>query len=158
MVNPQLARRPTEGATTEQMYMQVIDRLPAIGAGVDDGAEAVRQPELFGHFAGDDKEMSQQRGIIILRVRQRANRSLGNDQDVRWGLSVKVTKGECQFVFVDNVRRDLSINDLLKNRHPTERPEAGNGWQHEATQGRYKVARVIASDGITPLPVPATNR
>ena len=115
--------------------MQVIDRLPAVGAGVDDGAEAVRQPELFGHDPGDNKEMPQQRGITIRRVGQRSNRSLGNDQDVRGGLSVKVTKGECQFVFVDNVRRNLSINDLLKNRHPTERPEAGNGRQPRGDSG-----------------------
>ena len=47
------------------MHMQVIDRLPAIGAGVDDGSEAVRQTELLGHLAGDDQEMSQQRGITI---------------------------------------------------------------------------------------------
>lgn len=108
------------------MNVQVIDRLSAIGAGVDDGPEAVRQAELLGNLTGDDKEMSQQRGITIRRVGQRSNRLLGDNQDVRGGLSVQVTKSECQFVFVDNVRRDLSINDLLKNRHPTERPEAGN--------------------------------
>ena len=139
------------------MNVKVIDRLSAIGAGVDDGSEAVRQTKLFSHLAGNDEEMSQQGGITIRRVRQRPNPSLRDDQNVRGSLGVQVTKSECQFVFVDNVRRDLSINDLLKNRHPTERPEARARGNREVTPSRSGVVQGAGSDGITALPVAATN-
>ena len=109
------------------MDMQVIDRLATIRAGVDNGPEAVGQTELFGDFAGDDEQVSQEDGVSIGRIGQGTNGTLGDDQNVRGGLRVKVTKRERLFVFVDDVGRDLSIYDLLENGHQRRGLRQGRG-------------------------------
>src|SRR5580704_6963589 len=86
------AGRPLHRATAEQVQMQVIDRLPAVAATVDDDTIAVGQTKLGSQLLRDEQQVPEQRGVWLLSIRQGRDFAFGDDQDVRGRLRVDVTK------------------------------------------------------------------
>ena len=56
---PELAGRPGQRSATQHMNMQVIDRLSAICACVDDRSIAVDQTELVSEQVSGDEQVSE---------------------------------------------------------------------------------------------------
>ena len=76
---------------------------------------------------------------------------------MRGGLCVKVTKRERLLVFIHDVGRDLSINDLLKNRHLRSGLRRGRGVSGRQLCTDEVAVHGLVSDGITPLAMAATK-
>lgn len=92
--------------------------LTAIRAIVDDEAiTRLRQSTLSGDSARREQKMSEQRGILLLRLRDARDGFLGDDQDVRGRLRMDVAEGDCLSVLVNDIRGDLPRDDLLEEGH-----------------------------------------
>src|SRR5580700_2145794 len=59
------AGRPFHRATAKQVQMQVIDRLPAVPAAVDDDTIAVGQAKLGSQLLRDEQQISEQRSVWL---------------------------------------------------------------------------------------------
>jgi hypothetical protein len=55
--------------------------------------------------------------IVFCQFVQRSNGLFRNQQDMHRGLRIYVAKSEAMTVFVDNVGRDLTLNNFQENRH-----------------------------------------
>ena len=97
--------------------MQMFNRLTAVGAAVVDDAIAVGQPQFSRQFRNDGKNVRHQKGVVCGDVVGRRNAHFGNNQNVNRRLRIHVAKRQTHFVFVDDVRRDLSRNNLFENVH-----------------------------------------
>ena len=95
--------------------MQVIDRLPAIAAAIDDDAVATVELELFGQIADHQPHVSDQILILIGERGDRLDRALGDDQNMRGRLAGDVVKGEALVIFKDDLGRDFFVDDPLKD-------------------------------------------
>ena len=63
-----LARRPSHGAPTEQMDVNVIDRLSAVFPCIDHGAKTLRQTPGTSDFSGYPMKMANERAVLLARV------------------------------------------------------------------------------------------
>lgn len=96
--------------------MEVIDRLPSIGSAIHDNSVASLGNPQFPRDALDGQpQVSQQSRIFLLELLQGHNGFLGDDQDMDRGLRRHVMKGQADFVFVDNIRRNFLANDFGKD-------------------------------------------
>ena len=111
-------RRPMECSAAEEVNVQVIDRLAAVSAAVDDGAISVRQTELLGHFLRRQQQVAEQGLIVRLSSSEVGNLLLGDHQHMRRSLRRDVVKRQTQLVFMDDLGWDFFVDDPLKDgRH-----------------------------------------
>jgi hypothetical protein len=95
--------------------MEMIDRLAAVSAIVDDDAVAAAQVQLFGQVADHQQQVRQQVGILIADRLERGDLFFGNDEDVRGCLRRHVVEGEAAIVFVDDFGRNFFVDDPLED-------------------------------------------
>src|SRR5688572_11168971 len=106
--------RPHHLASTEEVQMDMEDRLPGVLAVVEHEAVAARQPLLFCKLTCNVDQVSDQRLVRLLHVLDPIDRLLGNDQDVRRSLRIDVAEREAAIILVDDLGRDLAIDDLAE--------------------------------------------
>lgn len=91
------------------MYVQMEDRLPGIGAGVNHQTKTL-QPLLRGHFLGRIEEMGM---VARLGDLGHAGDFLArHDQDVDRSLGFNIPKRDAVVVFINDITRDLPIDNL----------------------------------------------
>ncbi len=97
--------------------MKVVHRLASISAAIDDCSIAIGQLQLNSELAGDTQKMSEQWCILVIRISQRGDFFLRDDQDMSWCLTIDIPKRETLFVLEQDFSGDLTINDAFENRH-----------------------------------------
>jgi len=94
--------------------MQMIYRLSAIIARIDDDAVAFGQPLFPGEIRRNPQQMPQQRGMLLACLGQRNKMLARRNQQVHWRLGMNIREGITPVVLVLRRRRNASINDLAK--------------------------------------------
>lgn len=99
--------------------MDMMDGLTMIGAAIHVQLTAV-EGELIDEFSCDIPQSSDS-GLVgvylaeCVRGMKIGDKVLWDDQDVYWCLGIDVADRDIVVVLIDNICRDLSINDFLKN-------------------------------------------
>ncbi len=106
---------PCKSSAGEDVNVQMEDTLPSVFPRVDDGAIAVADAQLFGHFRHGHQQMPDQRGIFRRQVVERFNRLSGYQQHMNWCLRADIPKRQTVFVFVDDVGRNFAIDNLSED-------------------------------------------
>jgi len=99
---------------TQQMQVQVIDRLPAVRAGVHHyavaGLESLRPRQL----RRDRHQVPKHRRVRFGRVRHRGHMLLGDNQQVLGRLRMNIDEGERVLILVQTLRRNRSGDDTTE--------------------------------------------
>jgi hypothetical protein len=100
------------------MKVQVRHFLTAGLATINDHVVAVAQAFVGGDLRQSDDAVTDDRSVLVGEMRQGDNLFLGDYQYVNRSLGVDVPKGQTDFVFVNDVSRDFTVDDFLKDgRH-----------------------------------------
>jgi hypothetical protein len=102
------------GAAAEQVEVEVVDGLAAVGAGVEDEAVAVVEAVGAGELAGGKQEMAEEFVVRCSSAREGSDVLFGDKEDVRWGLRMDVREGEDGVVFVETLGGDDAGDDLAE--------------------------------------------
>jgi hypothetical protein len=111
-----LSRGPFELAAGEEVEMEVVDGLAAVAAGIDDDAVSVGEFQFAGQIADHQVDVADEVGIVVGQIGQRRDLFFGDHQHVGWGLWRDVVERQAAIVFVEDVGRDLFVDDLLEYR------------------------------------------
>lgn len=100
--------------------MQMKDRLPGFGSGVDDGAEAVPGDAFLPRDLRRKAQQMTEQGVMLTRgVIERREVLARNQQHVRGSLRVEIAERDGVIVFVDFLRWNLTCDDFAKETvHP----------------------------------------
>jgi hypothetical protein len=98
------------GASAEDVQVDVLDGLAAVGAGVDDDAMAVWNVLLSERGSGVE-EVAEEFGGNCGDVGEVL---FGDDEEVGWGLGVDVGEGEGVVVLVEGLDRDGALGDFAE--------------------------------------------
>jgi len=111
------------------MHVQVIDRLSAIVARIDDDSVAFGQPLFARKIRRDPQQMPQQRGMLLACLGQRNKMLPRCNQQVHRRLRMNIREGITPVVLVLRHRRNASINDLAEeaahNRNSVQERRVG---------------------------------
>lgn len=109
-------RRPRHNATTEDMHVQVRNRLIGIGATIDDATISTFRDILVG---GDARRsagnLTEESGVRVGCVREPSHVLTRNDQHVDGRLRIRVPEGDDIRILVHDVDRKLAQRDFAKN-------------------------------------------
>src|SRR5436305_14321265 len=97
------------------MEMQMIDRLAAVGAVVDDHAVAAVEVELFRQIADHEPEMGEQRRVGLGQCRDVDYWTLRNQEHMSWRLRGFVVQGVELVVFINDVGWYLVVDVLVSD-------------------------------------------
>ena len=100
------------------MQMQMIDRLAAIGSGIDDDAVALRQTFLPSYLRRGPHQVTEESSMFGASLGERADVLSRNDQDVHRRFRIDVSKCVCQLVLVYGGRGNLTGGDFAKDSNP----------------------------------------
>ena len=95
------------------MEMQVMDALASLFTNIGDNSIAV-QTELFSDFRDHSEDMSHNSSIVFGHFGYGSDMGFGDDQKMSGSLGINVIECETNFVFIDLVRRDLTLGDLTE--------------------------------------------
>lgn len=143
-----LARRPVHRASAQHMDVQVIDRLAAIRACIDDGSVAIAKAFAPRYICGNGQHVAQQRRVVVRSVRQRLQVLARNDEKVRRCLRRDVAKRNHLLVLVELWRGNLVVGDFAEDAIHTVSIESRSALarvpQDEAYTGTHGFARSAA--------------
>lgn len=122
------AWRPGEGATAEDVDVEVGDGFAAVGAVVDHDAVTGGEVELTGHRAGGEQEVAKERLVIGRGGADARDDLFRDDEEVRGRLRRDVVKDDAEVVFVLDLGGDFAGNDAFE--------EGGHGGGGVAAEGR----------------------
>ena len=71
----------------------------------------------MGDGLGSEEQLAQKFGVASLRLPDAGDNLFGHDQNVNGCLGIYVVKGDQVGVFVHDVRRDFSADDLFEGGH-----------------------------------------
>ena len=97
--------------------MQVIDALAPVLSTVDHGSESVFETQVEGDFSSHQHQVPDQGFVLVLQVSQRNDRLPRDHQHVDRSLWGDVAKRQAPVIFMNDVGRYLSVDDLLENCH-----------------------------------------
>ncbi len=109
-----LSRRPLQISASEQMHVQVKDRLPGARAHVEHGSVAILDAALPSDLRSRELAVPDQLSVFGHGFFQPVNVLLGNDQHMGWSLWVDIVEREGMLVFVDFFGGDFPANDAAK--------------------------------------------
>lgn len=102
--------------TAEDMDMQMVYRLTAIGPDINHDPEpVVGQPLRPGGMHRCLEKLSQQKRVFLARIQQTSQRFLWHDQKVCGCLGRNVSKGKRLVVLVEDVGGYLAADDLAED-------------------------------------------
>lgn len=85
---------PFHLATAEDVEVEVIDGLAAVGTVVNHDAIAVFESDLGGDSLGGQEQMSEEGMVLGFGVGKLGNQLFGNNEDMNWSLGVNIFEGE----------------------------------------------------------------
>lgn len=88
-----LARWPAQLPSAQEVQVQVIDGLRPVFAVVDDNAVAIGQAEVSRDPFSDDQQVTEERLVLLARLRELSDRLSRNDKKMRWCLGANVMEG-----------------------------------------------------------------
>ncbi len=100
----------------EQMNVQVGDALGGIRAIVHDKAKSALEAEFLRELPRDGEEMPHMGFIGGLEGFDPRYQLFGDDEQMDGGLRLDVVDGDAEIVLVLDPRRNLPIDDALKDR------------------------------------------
>src|SRR2546427_10220511 len=110
-----LPGRPTEHPSTEDVQMDVIDRLARSGVHVEHRAIALFVDiRLHRKFLGNLEHLADERAVLRLQIIQCRNVLLGHDQKMNGSLRPKILKCNDEVVLMHKVRGCFAFNDSAK--------------------------------------------
>ena len=101
-------------SSAEEVDVEVVDGLAAVGAGVEHQAVAVGEVLGAGDFAGGVEELAEAGGIVLCGVGVRGEVVFGDDEDVCGRLGVDVWEGEGVLVLVEAGNGDFAGDDFAE--------------------------------------------
>jgi hypothetical protein len=102
-------------AASQHMNMKVENRLSRPGAVVNHGAIALRfQPTLARELGRHKMKVAQQALVLRLSIRESDKVLSREHQQVDRGLGVNILERHHSFVLMNNLGRNLAVNDLAK--------------------------------------------
>ena len=110
-----LTRGPAHRAASQEVKVQMKDRLPGFRSGIYDGPVSGGKLELAGQFGGNPVQMAEHRLIGFPGFLGRSEMLAGNYQHMHRGLRVDVMKGNRGFILVHDPGRQLLRHDFAKN-------------------------------------------
>src|ERR1051325_5206359 len=109
------SRRPAQGATADDMAVQMRHSFPGIRTVIEDQTEAgFRQPQLPGDLANFQEEMTQHLMVLGFRFSDPRDRFFRDDQNVLWRSRLDVAKSQHQIILINDGCRDFTRNNLLE--------------------------------------------
>ena len=116
--NGLLAGRPGQGTPAEDMAVEMRHGFAAVTAIVDDQPIAgVFQPRFLSDLGSFQEEMTEEGGVLGARFRDPGDGLFWNNQQVGGGLGGDIPKSQYPFVLVNDVRGDLTVDNLFEERH-----------------------------------------
>lgn len=97
------------------MKVHVKDLLASSGAVIEDQPERIRNVFLFSNFIGNDHQMPEEILVVYSCVIQHGQRFFGNYENMDRGLRVYIPECKAQIILIDNIRRNLFVDDLHEN-------------------------------------------
>jgi hypothetical protein len=91
------------------------NNLPSLPAGVDHQAVSRLGLSELSHVLGCQNHLGKDPGVIPVNGIKRVEMFLGGDQQVNWGIGVDVFKHNQVLIFIDNIGRQPTGNDLAKD-------------------------------------------
>lgn len=98
------------------MDMKVWHGLLTVISAIHDQSVALLEAEFLGDVAGDEKEMAESGLILDLDFAHRDDRFARHDQEMHRCLRIDVVEDSAEFILVDDLARNLTVEDLLKQR------------------------------------------
>ena len=112
----QLARWPGQLAAREHMHVQMENSLAGARTVVDhDARTALRNAQLPGNVGCGHEQVSEQTFVFRSCVAESRDLPLGDHEKVRRCLRRYVMERQAVFVFVKDLRRDLSSKDASEH-------------------------------------------
>ena len=109
-----LSRWPSHVAAAEDVNVEMVNGLAAVGAGVDHHAIALREASGARNFSGSRKQMAEKSGVRGIAVGERDDVLARNHKKMRGGLRVDVKEPDAFVVLVDLLGGDGSSDDLAE--------------------------------------------
>ena len=110
----QSARRPVHLALTQNVHMDVVDRLSAFFIAVHYHPEPVFAAQLFGEPLGSEQDMPCQRLVLFGQVVEGTDRFFGDNQKMNRCLWSYIVKSEYLIIFIDDLCRYFTVDNLGK--------------------------------------------
>ena len=110
-----LSGRPTKHSPTQDVQMDVVDRLPGARVHVEYRAIALFVDiRLHRQFLGNLKHLANQRTVLRQQVIQCRNMLLGHHQEMNGRLRPKIFECHDEVIFMHKVRGCFAFNDSAK--------------------------------------------
>jgi len=111
-------RRPSQGAATEQMNVQMGDGFAAIGSVVHNESKTRGIDAFFAGYAGSGHKKVAEKGFVVVSGGSDPREGMfGNNQNVDRGLGFDVANGDAQVVLMNDLCGDLSGDNFLEEGH-----------------------------------------
>ena len=94
--------------------MQVKYGLSGTGTVIDIQPVGITDPLIHGNVIRLQQHVTQQQPVVLCRIGQHRDRLFRDDKYMNGGLGVDVPEGEAQVIFVDDIGRDLTIDNLAE--------------------------------------------
>jgi hypothetical protein len=108
---PALSGGPLQGAASDEVHVQMKDRLTGARADIQYGAIAVFDRAFAGDVGGGEMTASDQFGIFGCGFLEAGNMFFGDDENVSRALGMQVFEGKRVLIFVDFFGGDFAAND-----------------------------------------------
>ena len=105
---------PRHGSAAEQMQMQMVDGLSAVGAGVDDDAISASEACVAGYLRRLREQMPEEGGVLFFGVCLRGDVLPGNDQEMGGRLGIDIGEDDAAFVLILSIGRNSAGDDLAE--------------------------------------------
>lgn len=110
-----LSGRPSQGATAEQVNVDVINCLAAICSRIDNGAVSLRESLGARDLCGGPLEVAQQLLLFFVCMSDGGDMYSRNYEDVHRSLRLDVRESVAMIILVDGFGRNASIDDLAED-------------------------------------------
>src|SRR6185436_10463871 len=99
----------------EEVEMEVRHGLARTFFAINNDSVAIVQAELVRKLDRDEMEMAKQVAIQVGEVRMRRDDLAWDDENMRRRLRIVVAESQAPFIFMDNGRGDLPVEDFLED-------------------------------------------
>src|SRR5439155_1025962 len=107
---------PAAPAHGEEMHVNVVDDLPALGAAVDsEPVAALGEARPFAQGLRGEEAATQRLGVARFHRHDRRNVPPRDDQEVHWGLRIDVAERDDRVVLVFDIRGTLAGDDATEH-------------------------------------------
>src|ERR1700677_2741712 len=110
------------------MQMKMVDRLSAVGAGIDDDAITIGQSLFVSYLRRGPVQVAEQGALVLARIDHGRDVLARDDKDVDRGLGVDVGESVAQLILVDGRGGNFTLDDPAKKAaHSQTSVHGGDG-------------------------------